>query len=125
MKSLELLLQNYLSNHAQIAKLDSTFSSWLEILLGVPLGSILGQFLFNTYFNDLLWFNEKPDFCKFADDYTSYSCAQSINEEIKNLLKIVFKKFKCKQNMANPGKFQFMILIETIVNHSIEYLIKR
>ena len=34
-KSLKLL-QDYLSNGTQRVKLDSTFSSWLKILLGVP-----------------------------------------------------------------------------------------
>ena len=39
-KSLKLL-QDYLSNRTQRVKLDSTLSSWLKILLGVPQGSIL------------------------------------------------------------------------------------
>ena len=50
-KSFELL-QDYLSNRFQRAALDSTFSSWLEILLGAPQRSILGPLLFNTYLND-------------------------------------------------------------------------
>ena len=105
-------LQDYLSNRTQRAKLDSTFSSWLKILLGVPQGSILSPLLFSIFLNDTLWFVEKADICNFADDNTIYSCAKSVNDFIENLqsdLKIVLKWFKDNQMIANPGKFQFMI----------------
>ena len=120
-KSLKLL-QGYLSNPTQRVKLDSTFSSWLKILLGVPQGSILGPLLFNIFLNDMLWFVEKTDICNFADDNTIYSCAKSVNDVIENLqsdLKIVLKWFKSNQMMANPGMFQFMILSKNTINKSI------
>ena len=120
-KSLKLL-QDYLSNRTQRVKLDSTFSSWLKILLGVPQGSILGPLLFNIFLNDMLWFVEKTDICNFADDNTIYTCAKSVNDIIENLqsdLKIVLKWFKDNQMMANPGKFQFMILSKNAINKSI------
>ena len=120
-KSLKLL-QDYLSNRAQRVKLDSIFSSWLKILLGVPQGSILGPLLFNVSLNAMLWFVEITDICNFADDSTIYSCAKSINDVIENLqsdLKIALKWFKENQMMANPGKFQFMILSKNAINKSI------
>ena len=120
-KSLKLL-QDYLSNRTQRVKLDSTFSSWLKILLGVPQGSILGPLLFNIFLNDMLWFVEKTDICNFADDNTIYSCAKSVNDVIENLqsdLKIALKWFKDHQMMANPGKFQFMILSKNTINQLI------
>ena len=83
-KSLKLL-QDYLSNRTQRVKLDSTFSSWLGILLGVPQGSILGPLFFNIFLNDMLGFVEKTDICNFADDNTIYSCANSVNDVIENL----------------------------------------
>ena len=72
------LLQEYLSNRTQGVKLDSTFSSWLKILLGVPLGSILGPIFFNISLNDIIWFVEKTDICNFADDRTIYSGAKLV-----------------------------------------------
>ena len=83
-KSLKLL-QDYLSNRTQRVKLDSTFSSWLKILVGVSQGSIFGPLLFNIFLNDMLWFLEKTDICNFADDNTIQSCAKSVNDVIENL----------------------------------------
>ena len=120
-KSLKLL-QDYLSNQTQRVKLDSTLSSWLKILLGVPQSSILGPLFFNIFLNDMLWFIEKTDICNFADDNTIYSCAKSVNDVIENLqsdLKIALTWFKDNQMMANPGKFQFMILNKNTINKSI------
>ena len=55
-KSLKFLLDStlHLSNRTQGVKLDSTFSSWLKILLGVPQGSILVPLFFNIFLNDML-----------------------------------------------------------------------
>ena len=43
------LVQNYLSNRKQRTKINSDFSSWEEILFGVPQGSILGPY-YSTFF---------------------------------------------------------------------------
>ena len=83
-KSLKLL-QDYLSNRTQRAKLDSTFSSWFKIPLGVPQGSTLDPLLFNIFLNDMLWFVEKTDICNFADENTIHSRAKSVNDVIENL----------------------------------------
>ena len=74
-KSLKLL-QDCLSNQTQRFKLDSTFSSWLKILLGVPL-------LFNIFLNDMLWFVEKTNICHFADHNTIYSCTKSVKDFLR------------------------------------------
>ena len=120
-KSLKLL-QDYLSNRTQRVKLDSTLSSWLKILQGVPQGSILGPLFFNIFLNEILWFIEKTDICNFADDNTIYSCAKSVDDVMENLqsdLKIALKWFKDNQMMANPGKLQFMILSKNTINNQL------
>ena len=40
------LLKSYLSNRFQRTKINTCFSSWTELLLGVPQGSVLGPLLF-------------------------------------------------------------------------------
>ena len=44
-KSLKLL-HSYLSNRWQRTKVNTSFSSWTELILGVPQGSVLGHLLF-------------------------------------------------------------------------------
>ena len=42
------LIHSYLNNRWQRVKINNSFSSWTELLLGVPQGSVLGPLLFNT-----------------------------------------------------------------------------
>ena len=73
------LIQNYLSQRQQRVKVGSSFSEWLEIILGIPQGSILGPILFNVFINDLLLFIKETDICNFADDTTLYACGKELD----------------------------------------------
>ena len=62
------LVQNYLSNRKQRTKINSDFSSWEEILFGVPQGSILGPLLFKNFLCDLFFIMNETDFASYTDD---------------------------------------------------------
>ena len=49
------VIQNYLSQRQQKVKLGLSIREWLEIILGVLKGSILGSILLNVFFNDLMF----------------------------------------------------------------------
>ena len=68
------LISDYLPKRYQCVKMGSVFSSYLEILRGIPKGSILGPILFNIFITDLIFFIQETEVCKFADDTTIYSC---------------------------------------------------
>ena len=43
------LIHDYLSNRQQRTKINHDFSSWEEVLFGVPQGSVLGLILFHIF----------------------------------------------------------------------------
>ena len=69
-----ILIKSYLSNKWQRTKINYSYSSWTELLLGVPQGSILGPLLFNINLNDLFFLALDTDICNIADDNTLYTC---------------------------------------------------
>ena len=85
----------------------SKYSSWEEILFGVPQGSILGPLLFNIFLCDLFFIMSKTEFASYADDNTSYNSGQNIDNVIRTLENDsvrLFKWFSNNQMKANKDK---------------------
>ena len=111
-KSALKLIYSYLKGRKQRVKINIEYSSWDDILNGVPQGSVLGPLLFNIFTNDLFYFVENSNIYNFADDNT-LSVADANLETVINKLEsdINYLDIWFKENdlLLNETKCQFMI----------------
>ena len=94
-----------------------------EIMFGVPQGSTLGPLLFSIFLCDLFCIMENIDIASYADDNTSYTTGNSIEEVIQKLegaAKTLFQWFSDSQMKANPDKCHFSCSLNSEVSLTIK-----
>ena len=109
--SLNFLL-SYLTNRKQRVRINNTYSKWMDILFGVPQGSILGPLLFNIFLCDLFLFVKDVDIASYADDNTPFSTGLKVQNaltKLENAAETLLKWFKDNQMKANPDKYHLLV----------------
>ena len=110
-KSLKLM-DSYLRGRKQRVKISNSYSSWEEIMFGVPQGSILGPLLFNIFICDMFLFITDSDIASYADDNTPYVSADKPQEVVKKLENIsiaLLTWFKNNGMKANANKCHLLL----------------
>ena len=96
-KTALLFVKDYLNNRKQRTKVNGSYSSWRDLLFGVPQGSILGPLLFNIFINDTFYFIKDSKIANYADDNTVYSVSENITHLLNTLereMLISFERMK-------------------------------
>ena len=79
------LIYDCLTNRKQRSKIGNNYSSWRDILSGVPQGSILAPLLFNIYMCDVFFLLTNMHVANHADDTKSYIYHENKESVIKSL----------------------------------------
>ena len=106
------LVFDYLTGRKQSAKINSSFSSYLDIFQGVPHGSILVPLLFNLFLCNLFLFAEEAYIMSYADDNTPYVCSENADvtlEKLEEVGKVLFKWFTNDFVKANADKCHLIL----------------
>ena len=93
-------------NMKQRVKINSRFSSYVDIFQGIPQGSILGPLLFNLFLCDLFLFVEEVDIMSYSDDNTPYVCSENVDvtlEKLEEVGKVLLEWFSNNFLKANAA----------------------
>ena len=121
-------INSYLKIRTQTTKVASSFSELLNIIFGIPQGSILGPFLFIIYICDLFTVNKDVHFSSYADDTTPFIIGVSFEQiipKLESILSDIIQWFMNNNLKANAGKFHLFLSphegeMITVENHVIK-----
>ena len=97
-------------------KVGDGLSCWELNRRGVPQGSVLGPLCFNIFLNDLSHFISRVSLDACADDQQLYDAGSDhavLYASLDHELREAIEWFRNNGLMANPGKFQLLVLGST------------
>ena len=104
-KSSLKLIHSYLSSRKQRVKVNGRYSSWSEILFGIPQGSSLRFLLFIIFMCDMFYFLEDFDIANYTDDSTSYYAGKNTEFVVSNLEQSSTILFEMAWQKLHESKF--------------------
>ena len=78
-------MENWVLGRSQRRKVNNSYSSWSEIIIGVPQGSILRPLFFNIFLNDLFLYPQETFLSNYVYDNTLYSIGNTTESAKKAL----------------------------------------
>ena len=106
------LIHDYLSSRKQGTRINNSYSTWMEIVSGVPQGSILVHLLFNIFLADLFFIVNSTDTANYADGNTPYATAYDIDSLIvlrEEASKSLFTWFDNNFMKSNADKCHLLV----------------
>ena len=79
------LIHDFLSNRKQRKRISNSYSTWMEIVFGVPQGSNFGLLLFSFFLADLFFIVNITDIANYVDDNMPYATTNDIDSLIASL----------------------------------------
>ena len=92
--------------------MGESFSTWREIIHGVPQGSILGPLLFNIYINYIFLFAKRFNMANYADDCSPYEftvSTEDVIQKLENDSRMLMDWYKINYLKPNPDKFHLLL----------------
>ena len=105
-------MHNCLTDRKCRTKVNDSLRCFIDLLFGVPQGSVLGLLLLKIYICNLFFFLEEENVTSYADDTTPYSNGKNIVTVLKNIEtkgKEVFNWFSLNYLKGNPDKSKLLL----------------
>ena len=105
--------KHYLNSRKQCVTLKGLTSSYIDVIMGIPQGSILGPILFLLFINDFPSCINKCQCNIFADDAILYTQSSTLEEaqcELQTDLNNVIKWFNSNKLHVNTTKSSCMVM---------------
>ena len=80
-----LLMHSNLQDRWERVKINTTFSSWTQLLQWVLQGPVFGPILFNIFINDIFFALKGFGICNFADGITPFVCNSNVKSVLETL----------------------------------------